>query len=73
MKPKLDYSCPHCGASAGVRAGQVAVQHQSWCPRSRTAPGSPRSSYDRRGRCAICGIRVPAAARHRHDPLADAG
>lgn len=66
MKLNVDYSCPHCGATAVVRDGFVAVPHPSWCPRSRTCGPSARS-HDRRGRCAICGGRVPVAASHRHE------
>lgn len=71
MKLKVDYSCPHCGATAGVREGHVAVPHPSWCPRSRTRGMLARRSHDERGRCAICGGRVPAAASHRHEARED--
>jgi len=69
MKLKLDYSCPHCGTTAVLRAGQVTVFHSSWCPRrSRNLARSPQQSAGRRGRCAVCGRRVPVAAGHRHEP-----
>ena len=71
MNLKFDYSCPHCGATAVLRAGQVTVFHASWCPRqSRTSARSPQQSSERRGRCAICGGRVPIVAGHRHEPEA---
>ena len=67
MTTKIDHSCPHCGTTAILRTGQVTVPHPTWCPRSRTAEKPPRSSHDRRGRCAICGGQVHVFARHRHE------
>jgi hypothetical protein len=65
MKLKLDYSCPHCGATADLRAGRVTVFHSSWCPRrSRISARTPQRF--RRGRCTVCGCLVPVAAGHRH-------
>lgn len=72
MTPHFDYLCPHCDATAHLRAGQVTVLHPSWCPRSKRLARS-RSS-DRRGRCTVCGCQVPVAGSHRHPietPLAD--
>ena len=75
MTLHFDYSCPHCGATVVLLAGQVTVPHPAWCPRSRKLARSPRAldtiasaqqPSDRRGRCTICGRRVPVAAGHRH-------
>jgi|RhiMethySRZTD1v2_1073278.scaffolds.fasta_scaffold59555_2 hypothetical protein len=75
MTLRFDYLCPHCDATAHLRAGQVTVLHPSWCPRSRRLTGSSgalvtiaslRPSSDQRGRCTVCGCQVPVAAGHRH-------
>ena len=83
MRPRFDYSCPHCGATPVVRARQVTVFHRPSCPRTRTMTRPrpvltlaylQRSSDDRRGRCTLCGSLVPITASHRHPlntPLAD--